>query len=204
MVPPKRRARLRYFMLRQRDVGLAHPIGSYRLIIKFAGNDAGFAQLLGPIVIELRLFGLRISQRQSGLRGIDLGKHLIDGLLGARELRLGLTDADLEIAGIEGHQQIAALYRPVVLDIDRRHGSGDPSRDQRDGSIDIGVIGGDVGGEIVVVTNRGKDADDDHHDYDGQQCPAQPGRFHNLFDTPRGGIRSARAPNPCLYINEFR
>ena len=159
MGPAQSRAGLRHLMLCEGDVGLAHPVRRHGLIVKFGRNDARLAQLLGAIEIQLRLLGLRISEAQSGFSRIDLGEHLIDGLLGARELRLGLIDADLEIAGIEGHQQIAALDRPVVLDIDRRHGSGDAGRDQRDGSIDIGVIGRDVGREIVVVANCGKDAE---------------------------------------------
>ena len=77
-------------MLRERDVSLAHPIGSHRLIVKLGRNDAGLAQLLGAIEIQLRLLGLRVRQRESGFGGLDLREHLVDGLLGARELRLGL------------------------------------------------------------------------------------------------------------------
>ena len=96
---PQSRERLRHLMLREGDIGLAHPIRGYCLIVKLGRDDASLAQLLGAVEIQPRLLGLRVGQRESSFGGFDLGEHLIHGLLGAGELRLGLIDATWKSLG---------------------------------------------------------------------------------------------------------
>lgn len=110
-------------MLGEGHVGLAHPKGGDCLIIEFRRYNSGLAQLLGAGKVLPRLLRLRLRKIEPGLCGMHLRKHFIDGLLRACKLRSGLLDANLEVAGIERHQHIAALYGPVVLDVNRRHGS---------------------------------------------------------------------------------
>src|SRR5436853_415422 len=79
---------------------------------------------------------------------LELRQHLIDGLFGAFELRLRLFDADLEIARVETEQQVAFFNGPVVLNIDVGDGAGNARRNQRDSTVHVGVVGGDV---VTVV-----------------------------------------------------
>jgi hypothetical protein len=50
-----------------------------------------------------------------------------------------------------------------------------------------------MSGEIVVVTDCGKNTEEGNHDHDGQQCPAQPGRFHIFIVTPNTASKAGVA-----------
>src|SRR5208282_4287476 len=100
---------------------------------------------------------------------------------GALELSLCLLDTDVEVARIQRQQQLAFLNRPVVLDIDVGHGAGDTRGNQRDGAVDVGVVGADVAFDIAIVVkpgNRGGGGHDDHHHH---QDPPYKLRIHRMI-----------------------
>src|SRR5512146_1176072 len=125
-----------------------------RLVVVFAGYHALRFELSGAGVIDAGLVELRLGELETRTRGLNLRVELVDGLARALELRLGAVDLDLVVARIELEQRVAGLDPPVVFDEDLDHGAGDTRGNEPDRTVDVGVVGGDVGAEVAVVPDR--------------------------------------------------
>ena len=169
-------------MLRQRFIGHRDAQSGVGLIVLLGGDDALFLQRLGALEIDLRLLELPTRyERHARPRRLHPRVKFVDRLPRALELGLRLIDLDGEVARIQRQQQLAFLNRPVVLDINVGDGAGDARGNQRDGTVDVGVVGADVAFDVAIVVkagNRGGGGDNDHH---YQQDPAHELRIHRMI-----------------------
>ncbi len=140
-------------VIRQSFGGERHAERGVRLIVVFTGHHALRLELARPVVVDTGLAELRLGEREARACGLDLRVKLVDRLARALELGFGGVDLDLVVARVELEQRVAGLDPPVVLDEELDHGAGDARGDEPDGTVDVGVVGGDVGIEIAVVTD---------------------------------------------------
>ncbi len=168
-------------MLRERLIGRRDAQTGVGLIVLLGGDNALLLQRLGALIIDLCLLELRLHQRHARSRRLHSSVQLIDGLPGALELSLRLLDLDLEVARIERQQQLSFLNRPIVLDVNAGDGPSEARGHQRDGAVNVGVVGADVTLDVAIVVISGNRNGGDCNDHDDQDYPAHELRVHRII-----------------------